>query len=271
MMYIMLSRGQKKLCRVHNHLLLGISVIDALTSAALSLSIILSPRLNDCSYGKGGQSSCTVQGFFMALGLAVPGYMMMLSMYYLATVVYNTSEENIAKRNKPFMHAYATLPALDAAYIGAANEYFFSQTGQCWIEDPCLSSGKYAGTDIYGDGLWLLVTTMAWTTFNISAICYCMLTIYCKVRGRAVAMRRYTFQNTNIRLSTIEIAADESARQACVYIFAYLLTYMSPAISFMSDQLSDQGQIRPIIHILTAIFYPLQGFWNATAYIVQDL
>jgi len=265
--YIILSGGQTKLCRVHNRLLLGISVIDVLNSIALSLSIIPSPRLDDCSYGKGNQSSCTVQGFFLTLGLAVPGYTMMLSMYYLATIAYNTSEETIAQKYEPFMHAYAVLPALCGASIGAAKTYFFSQTGQCWIEDPCLSSGKCVGTDIYGDGRWLLVAAMVWTLFNNFAVGYCMIAIYRKVRGRATTMRKYVFRNTHNRPNRIEMAVDESARQALLYISAYILTYMWPGISCVLTQISDKEQIRPVIYILTAIFYPLQGFWNCIAYI----
>jgi len=266
-LYIILSGGQKKLCRVHNRLLLGISVIDALNSIALSLSILPSPRLDDCSYGKGNQSSCTTQGFFMTLGLAVPGYTAMLSMYYLATIVYNTSEETIAQRYEPFMHAYAVLPPLGGASYGAVKKYFFSQTGQCWIEDPCFSSGKCVGANVYGDGRWLLVVSMLWVVLNSFALGYCLITIYRKVRERAVMMRSYVFRNTHIRPNRIEMAADEAARQALLYISAYLLIYVWPIIKCVLTQISDKEQDMPVLYILTAIFYPLQGFWNCIAYI----
>ena len=59
----------------------------------------------------------------MTLGLAVPGYTAMLSIYYLATVVYSKIGKMIAQFEL-FMHAYAILPALVGESIGSLNNYF---------------------------------------------------------------------------------------------------------------------------------------------------
>jgi len=48
----------------------------------------------------------------------------------------------IAQKFEPFMHAYAVLPALVCASIGASKSYFFSQRKYCWIEDPARYSKK---------------------------------------------------------------------------------------------------------------------------------
>lgn len=266
--YIMLSGGWRKLGQVHSRLLLGISAIDVLNSTALGLSFIPSPQLDDCSFGKGNDASCTAQGFFLILGLAVPGYITMLSAYYLATIVYGVTEEVIASKFEPFMHAFAVLPALICASIGAVKKYFFSQSGPCWIEDACLSSKECDGWDGFGNGQWLVFASMIWVAFNVFAVNLCMLAIYRKIQERSAAMRRYVYQRANMvpRPSMMDVAARETAKQALLYSSAFLFTYLWSAISLLTKN-SDTSRQQTTLYILMAIFLPLQGFWNFLAYI----
>jgi len=264
--FVILRGGQTKLSRLQNRLLLGSSSIDMLYSLALGLSFIPSPQLDDCSLGKGNASSCTAQGFFLTLGLAVPGYTAMLSMYYLVTVVYNKTEEMISQKFELFMHAYAVLPALICAIIGASKSYFFNQVGQCWIEDPCLSSKECDGWDAFGKGGWLVLASGIWVGINSLVCSLCMITIYCKINGRAKAMRRYLFAQASAPPSRMEIAAKESAKQGILYISAFLFTYSWSGISLLLQSI-DRDRPSPTLYILTAVFLPLQGFWNFLTYI----
>ena len=200
------------------------------------------------------------------LGLAVPGYNMMLSIYYVATIVSNTPEETIAQTYEPYMHIYAILPALSGAFIGAAKAYYFSQRGQCWIGDPCHPAEECSSVNAYGDGHWLVIASISWMVFNTFGLYCCLLIIYSKVRGRVVAMRRYAFHNVNRGSSQIEQAANESALQALLYIIAYTLTYGWSFVDIMCRFINGDKP-RPVLYILMSIFLPLQGFWNFLAYI----
>ena len=140
--YIILKDWQTKLIRVHNRLILGISIIDLLHSIALGFSFIPSPRINDCSFGFGNELTCTTQGFFLVLGLAVPSYNTMLSLYYTATIVYSISEESIAQKYEPFMHLYAFLPSLAGASIGAIKNFTSVKKGSAGLKISVCTLGN---------------------------------------------------------------------------------------------------------------------------------
>jgi len=262
--FTILRGGWIKLCRLHNRLLLGISAIDVLYSIALGLSFIPSPRVDDCSFGKGNDITCTTQGFFLILGLAVPGYSTMLSVYYMATIVYSKTEEMLTQKFEPFMHAFAVLPSLICAAIGAKNMYFYSQTAQCWIEDPCLSSKECDGWDGFGKGGWLVIASSLWIYINSSITCLCILNIYRTINGRAKAMRTYEYAASGPP-SRMDIAANESAKQGFLYMSAFLFTYSWSAMSILF-RTTKQSSAQTTLYILTAVFLPLQGFWNVLTY-----
>jgi len=264
--FIILRGGRSKLCRLHNRLLLGISAIDVLYSIALGLSFIPSPHLDDCSYGKGNELTCTAQGFFLILGMAVPGYSAMLSIYYMATIVYSKTEDMLTRKFEPFMHAFAILPPLICAAIGAQKKYFFSQIGQCWIEDPCLSSKECDGWDGFGKGGWLVIAVVTWGFINTSTTLLCMITIYRTINTRAKAMKRYTAVAT-APPSRMEISAKESAKQGLLYMSAFIFTYMWPLVSISVQSIPGSSFLKKTTYIFAAIFLPLQGFWNVLVYI----
>jgi len=262
--FILVRGGQTRLSRLHNRLLLGCSSIDVLYSFAMGLSFIPSPKINKCSYGLGNASSCNAQGFFLTLGLAVPGYIAMLSIYYLATVVYSKTENMIAQRFELLMHAYAVLPALVCASIGASKSYFFSQVGQCWIEDPCRSSMECTGWDSFGKGGWLVLASMMWVGINCLVTFYCIVNIYCEINRRAIATRWHTISNAPP--SNMELTVVEYVKQGLLYMCAFLFTYSWSGIALVAQSIGLEASSQ-ILYILTAVFLPLQGFWNFLAYI----
>ena len=143
------------------------------------------------------------------------------------------------------MHVYAVLPALAGASIGAVKTYNFSQKLQGRVENPCLSAGECDEVDAYGDGEWLVITSIVWMTFNTFDLVCCLLTLH----------------NANTGPSILERAAEESAHQALLYIIAYLSSYGWSGVEFIY-QFSNSDKSQPVLYILTAIFLPLQEFWN---------
>jgi len=191
----------------------------------------------------------------------------MLSIYYLATVVYSKTEEMIAQKFEPFMHAYAVLPVLVCASIGASKSYFFSQSGQCWIADPCLYSKECDGWDGLGKGGWLAIASMIWVVINSLVTLYCMVIIYYQINNRARAMRRYSVSQASPPVpGRMEVAANDTAIQGLLYMSAFLLTYSWAVIIALSEFINGEGSSH-MLFILTAVFLPLQGFWNFLAYI----
>jgi len=172
----------------------------------------------------------------------------------------------IAQKFEPFMHAYAVLPALVCASIGASKSYFFSQRKYCWIEDPFRYSKKSDGWDGFGKGGWLVLASMIWVGINSLVTLYCMVNIYYEINKRARAMRRYSVSQASAPPSRIQVAANDSAKQGLLYMSAFLLTYSWSGITLLSRIIAGKASSKTI-YMLTAVFLPLQGFWNFLAYI----
>jgi len=274
--YIILRGGRTKLSRLRNRLLLGMSIIDIFYSAALGLSVLPIPQETVCSIGMGNLSTCTVQGFFIQLGTAVPGYNTMLSIYFLMTVRYSVSETTLTRKYEPFMHAFALFPPLVTAIIGAVKKMYFNETTPCWIGDKCRSLGNCPVGNVFGRGLWIVMVTAGLQVVNITITVTCMLFIYFNLRKTYTAMQRHahTFQpviqtqEPYNRTSQIEFAATESIKQSFHYSIAFVLTYMWTGFAILTSFFFG-GQLKLPKWFLfsAAIFQPLQGWFNFWAYI----
>jgi len=270
-LYIILSGGREKLHRVQNRLVFCVSIIDIFNSTALGFSVLPIPKAT-CSYGFGNIATCTVQGFFIQLGMAVPGYMAMLSVSCFLSIVLRVSERTIVHRCEVFMHVIALLPMLSVAIAGAVGRVYNSETGQCWFEETlCKENCKGFNLKGFGNSSWMVLVTIIWIAFTICIIFITMLGIYFTIRNRATKMRSYEFQpkgqsQTNLERqrqpSAIERRAYESAKQAMLYICSYVLTYIWSGIHLcLYRGRSD------VVYMLTGIFLPMQGFWNFLVYI----
>mmetsp|Transcript_61467 Transcript_61467/g.71822 ORF Transcript_61467/g.71822 Transcript_61467/m.71822 type:complete len:416 (+) Transcript_61467:65-1312(+) len=268
----LICRGQQKaISHVQNRLLLCISVIDIMNSTALGLSFIPAPNVQ-CSLGIGNQSTCAAQGFFVQLGLAAPGYTMVLSIYSFISIAYN---ETIARRYEPFMHATAVFPMLAVAIYGVANEVYFSARGACWIDlafQECSSmkrGGRYKNV-----GCGIVGASFIWGSFTSLVIAVCLFKIYRTIRKRAARMKRFVFKPTQqlnqdmrhippTKRSILDIAAKESAMQAVFYVAGYAITYFWTVAHLFFPSV----RFSAVFYILNAIFLPLHGFWNFLTFI----
>jgi len=259
--YIIFRGGRRKLARVYNRLLLALSFIGLLNSVALALSFLPAPKDLECSIGIGNISTCTFQGFLLQFSLAIPAYTAMLSIYYLIVIIYNVPEDKIAKRFEPFMHFFAVVPTLSGGIFAAAKKLFLSHAAHCWISQNACEGD--CTKNKYGDGLWLVVASMAWGIFNTIVIVVCSLLIYCKVRRRAVAVRKYLGQSKqdgmdeNRRRNKVDDAVNQSSKQAILYAVGHILTYCWTVTSIVFGDVQYDGAL----YLLNATFLPLQGFW----------
>jgi hypothetical protein len=124
----MISRGRVGLARLQNRLLVCMSIFDLLGSLGQALSTAPIPRGSNCAYGAiGNKGTCTAQGILVQLGLIVPCYNAMLSIYYLAVIKYNVSDETLVKYELP-MHIMSIAPSLSVIIIACWKDYFNNYT-----------------------------------------------------------------------------------------------------------------------------------------------
>jgi len=265
--YMMLRGGRKKLCRTQNRLIFAMSTIDILNSIALGLSYIPTP-VSSCTRGLGNISTCTAQGFFLQLGMAVLGYVAMLSIHCFLSIVHNVSEMVIAEKYEKIMHAIALFPMLCVAIAGAATKSFFGHYGHCWVaENECVEDCRG-----FGGGKWIIICTVVWSILMAFVIFSSMFFIVRTIRRRAIKMRRWVFRplqnSTKVERqpSMMEEFANVAVKQTLLYVFAYVLTYIPTGIHLVFPR-SSTSVAHIINYLAQAAFLPLQGFWNFFIYI----
>lgn len=265
---VIILRGSVKLSRTRNRLLFCRSIIDIPHSAAIGASILVVPQETSCSIGMGNISTCNAQGFFLQIGAAITAYTAMLSIHFLFMVRNNLNHNMIARKYEIFMHAYACLPPLAVALIGATNKMFFNETSACYIGDICHSLGNCTEGNTWGRGLWILIGTVVYSSFNLSIAVYCLIGLACALRQRNAAMRRHALTSTEHspeqnRLNQMEFTARETFKQASLYFCASMVTYFWICCAILQSFIGDIGFKYTTWFILLAhSFQPLLGFWN---------
>lgn len=272
--YIIARGGVQQLSRLRNRLLLGMSIMDIFSSAANGLSVIPTPQVTACSFGSGNLSTCSAQGFFVQLGLAVPGYNAMLSINYLMAIRYGVDPTTLAGKYEICMHAYAIILPLTTATIGVAYNMFFNEERLCWFGDVCQSLGNCPDGNIWGRGYVLVVITAVFTYVNSTAAILCMILIYWTLRKINTSMQRHAFRPQGVAVrdrepSHTEFAANECFKQALLYFAAYMLTYIWGLIYILLSIIGDPTGIlnQAWYQYMQGTFQPLQGFWNFFAYV----
>lgn len=272
--YIVWRGGKKKWSRVQNRLLFAMSVVDIFYSSALGLSYIPNPT-SKCSFGYGTVLTCNIQGFFIQMGMALPLYVTMLSLYAFMSIAYNVSENIIAQKYEPIMHAVCILPTFVMATIGAIGHVFFNENGVCWIlysswfDDNC-QGNCYSWSKVVGNILfWASMVIMSTSQLLMY---YCLFRIYRTIRTRAIRMRRFAFEPSVIqrnqrcqRPSVLERSVNEAAKQSLLYVLGHGMTYIWTLLYLAVP--TENQTFQSFIYILTGIFLPLHGFWNFLAYI----
>lgn len=121
---------REKMQSVYHRLLLAMSIYDVLESVWNFASTWPIVRGTPNIWGASGTTqSCTTQGFFLQLGLAIPMYNAFLSIYYLLVIKYNMPDARLRKRVEPPMHVAAFVFAGGTAFAAIGLKLF--STSRC--------------------------------------------------------------------------------------------------------------------------------------------
>jgi len=250
--YMIFSDRKRKLVRPYHRIMLMMSVFDVLQSMALVFSEIALPHESGIYGAKGNARTCTAQGFFMVLGLAVPLYNSCLNIYYVLTIRYNVSSQQFAKF-EPILHVISFLVPLSTAIILTANGNMVPRMTVC-----------------YPSGMLPLVIISVLVSFSILVCIISMICICWTVISQSATMKKYTnFErkgDSSARRSRIDYDKQKTINQAALYLLAFISTYAIPILNgIYSGGRAGVGTPYAMI-ILSSVFYPLQGVWNLLLY-----
>eukprot|EP00980_Cylindrotheca_fusiformis_P013174 scaffold3347_cov49-Cylindrotheca_fusiformis.AAC.1 len=87
----------------------------------------------DVIWAVGNAATCTAQGFFLTLSVAVPIYNAMLSLYYVLVINYNYTDKRLRNFVEPIMHTVAFVWAFGTALYSALAGLLNFANLWCWI------------------------------------------------------------------------------------------------------------------------------------------
>jgi hypothetical protein len=115
--------------------------------------------------------------------------------------------------------------------------------------------------------LMVMIFGASVTVFSAVVVIVSMIVLYLSVRRqtRLIEQRYAVVLAQNATTGRSKSRISQAGVQAGLYIGAYILTYMWVAITRTVENNGGNGSFF-VVSLLSAIFYPLQGFWNFFIY-----
>jgi len=257
-------RNEKKRQSIFHRIMLGLSIFDTITSFVNILSTWPTPEGTVGIFlAVGTTATCTAQGFFNEFGnITTPLYSASLCVWYLLFLKYGRKEKDCRKYELAF-HVVPISVGLAMAVIGVPLNLYNNSGFLCWyapFPNGCDQSIPTTCTRGAHAGIFRWIHYgIIWTA--ITFITYAMLSIYVAVRcqeGQAIS-RMSILSNTSRKKSKAV------AGQALLYVCALYLTWFFTTCTRISQTAFKHHS--DVLLMLMAIFFPLQGFWNAFIYI----
>ncbi|KAL7557305.1 hypothetical protein ACA910_016265 [Epithemia clementina (nom. ined.)] len=188
-----------KLRHPYHRLLLAMSVYDILESVWNFMSTWTIPKGTEGVWDpRGNTQTCTAQGFFLTLSVAVPLYNAFLSVYYMLVINYRFSDDILKKRVEPAFHLIAFVWAFGTALVAAWMGMINNANLWCWIAphpSDCKDSRRYGdeANCERGDNAWIYrwVFYFAPLWFCILVATICTIKVYSKVQRYDQRSLRY--------------------------------------------------------------------------------
>ena len=150
----------------YHRMLLAMSIYDILESVWNFTSTW--PMAKDdpipAIWSVGNTYTCSTQGFFLTLSVAVPIYNALLGVFYMLVIKYQYSDVTLSKWVEPTMHCIAATWAFGTALSSGFMKLYNNANLWCWIAPyppNCFDTIRYGtGSDntnpcVRGDNAWL--------------------------------------------------------------------------------------------------------------------
>jgi len=279
--YIMYKSKQGFKQSVYHRIVLGMSFSDIIVSVAIAFTTLPMPK--DMIYRqfeglliRGNISTCTAQGFFFILGGSCTAtYIASLMLYYLFSIRYKKTEEEIAKRIEPWLHAIPIIYSILISSSLVAFEALNPTPFECWCtamtipywcpstpnDNSCILRTKreaYIVHHIMGAFFILIVVVSIGSLAMIILGTYeqeSLLKYYLQSIDRV--SRDNSDRADRVRLDYQYTRA--ISKQALAYFVAYASVNIFPVITLFSGKTNLGTGAFPVFHL---ILRPLQGFFN---------
>jgi hypothetical protein len=299
---------RRKLQRVYHRLLCVMSLYDVIESTFNFMSSWPIPRGSpNVAFAVGTQQSCTLQGFVLQFGLAIPILNLCLGCYYLLVIRYSWTESQISTRAEPYFHASALLITLGTCFASLYLDLFNNSNLWCWIAPlpmDCEDSYTYgveAGNCVRGDNAWIY----RWAFYYAPLWCCIlglmglMFAVYFTVHNLELQSQKFNVRNKTYSTVVLATSLDTSghgpnpgmssgasvtshtprqglikppqskSRRVAIQALWYVGAFYLTFTFATMTRLTQQlaGKTYFPMLLLHTIFDPAQGFFNYIVYI----
>ena len=260
------------------HALVGMSVIDILSSSAWFMSTWFVPE-GDFALSRGNRGTCTYQGFMLQLAVGAPLYNSSLALFYLLMIKYNWTD-SMLRGIEVWVHAIILSFSIGTSILLVPLEQYNHIGAVCWvIGDPqdCGDS-SFQGSDVpceRGNHAWLYGLTLFYGPLWVCVILcvYSIIQVYLTVRTTMVRGLRHSLSRGG-KGKRNEIARSKSksggleteafAVQAVLYTVSFLVTWLPSTLWSIAHWFQFSAYW---LDYMSAFCEPLQGFWNMLIFI----
>ncbi len=301
----MILRSNAGLSTPYHRLLLGLCIADTSYSFSMSFFNALVPSEIDYFIwnASGNLATCTLQGFFWAIGISGSVcYNCALNLYYLAVLKFEKRDAYIRSKLEPFLHGVPIVVALVYAIGMLAGEHLNPDDGGTCsktVYQPFHCIGMEDGEIRDEDGFEQKIPcgrgrdgAVAFNIFGFVLVLSppfligtSLLLIYRAVLKQENKMSKYGVgalklktqqsmaSSTGTKRSTKRSVSNSSKNsqsrvvlhRAVAFSCSYLVSFIM-LITLMLTRLIGRPFSLPIAYLVT-IFNPLQGLWNFLIYI----
>merc|ERR1712032_734391 len=259
MRYVLASDQRRR--SIYHRLLLGLSVYDFMGSCAVLAGTLAIPKgTPDVFMASGTQGTCSAQGFFIQMGIGTPLYNASLAIYYFFVINLGWND-SLMRKVEVWLHAMPNVIAVLTSIAGATildtegnRGLYHNSNLWCWTAPP--ANPIYRIVFYY----MLVWASMVIATLSMGVIYYRVL-----VTERQMAKGTTTGDSaTGVRRSKNKKASSKIASQAMFYVISFYLTFLFASWTRISQMV--KGYVEFPVIFLFAIFFPLQGLFNAMVY-----
>jgi hypothetical protein len=258
----------------YHRLLLGACITDFVSSVGWFMAPWAPPQESSLRVLPiGNVASCSIQAYFIQVGIGFMVYNACLSIYYVLTIRYNVTEK-IMSRREIYMHAISLLWGFGIAIIPIPLE-IYNELGVgtgCWL-------GR---SPQYCDAIDSIVLCVRGASVDPSIVGYiiggfpsitsliivivCNRLVYISVKKNSETTRRFSIGNDRLQKRTEAIAS-----QATWYVIVFLNSmFWQILLRFLDglDVITDDNEsaFTPLI-VLAAFFSGFSGFGLLLVYI----
>lgn len=267
---VSVSRSNKKKKKMYHRIACVMAFYGILQSCIFMIGTTAFPKNTPQVKGAAGTySSCTVQGFFVQLTMAIPYYYSSLSVYSFLAIRNDFNQERIAWVEK-WIHGIVHILTVPSAVYLVPKDAYNPSGPFCWISRFPLDCGPKTGVTCIRSSPRSLVYSTCFVAIPAGLSAVMSFVIMARIYRTQVKKEKESEMKNHGKKKFLAAARKKKsgiiAKQACLYLFAFILGYGPSAITRTLKMLGKKSSnyfwvFSACMTALQSSFFTFVYFW----------